>query len=226
MPAAHFRLSGDICYRLQFRFNPLKPYVGLRVVGLPGLFKFAPDYVEDPELHAVLLCEDQQLSPDEFSRECRKFATEYCHKGTRKGGQKKFKNETFAWPDPPLTMNIQSQAGRFVSACLACRGDRQFYNQPPGRFVAYALRQLDVPCVQNVENLALLGHKIDVPSVLPGDLLFFSLKGEQVPDFVGVSLGGMEMLCADAENGNIVDAATLDDSWTLRFVQARRVFGQ
>ena len=58
VPAAHFRLVGEICYKLQFRFNPLKPFLALRVVGLPGLLKFAPDYVEDPELHAVLLSEN------------------------------------------------------------------------------------------------------------------------------------------------------------------------
>lgn len=36
----------------------MRPFVGLRVVGLPGLLKFAPDYVEDPGLHAVLLNEN------------------------------------------------------------------------------------------------------------------------------------------------------------------------
>lgn len=83
---------------------------------------------------------------------------------------------------------------------------------------------MNVPCVQNVENLALLGHRVEPENVLPGDLLFFSLRGQKTPDFAGVSLGGMDMLCADAENHNLVDAATLDDAWTVRFVQARRVF--
>lgn len=83
---------------------------------------------------------------------------------------------------------------------------------------------MDVPCVQNAENLARLGRPVEPEHVLPGDLLFFSLKGTQKPDFVGVSLGGAEMLCADADAQNLISATTLDDAWTLRFVAARRVF--
>ena len=83
---------------------------------------------------------------------------------------------------------------------------------------------MNVPCVQNVENLALLGHKVEPQKVLPGDLLFFSTHGTKTPDFVGVSLGGMEMLCADRDNNSLVDVATLNDAWTLRFMHASRVF--
>ena len=95
----------------------------------------------------MLLCRDQQLSPNEFERACRDFFAKYCHEGTTDkvkqkalNGGENFKNQTFTWPDPPRTVNLNSQSGKFLKFCLEYQNDRQFYNQPPGRFVAYALR--------------------------------------------------------------------------------------
>lgn len=89
-------------------------------------------------------------------------------------------------------------------------------------FVAWCFKQQGIDVPSSMKGLAGVSDRIsDVSALEPGDVLFFSMKKNNRPNFVGVHLGGGKFACAYPKKKVLVTSVNTK-FWKPRFVYGTR----
>ena len=136
---------------------------------------------------------------------------------------------TRSTPDTDVRPEPSAIASEVIATALALRGTqyRNGGSEPSRGFdcsglVQWVFAQHGTSLPRETREQYVVGKKIDVDEVRPGDLVFFETVSKG-PSHVGIALGGGEFVHAPSSRGVVRVERYTSSYWAERWVGARRV---